>query len=75
VADLSLCEILALAPLVAFIVWIGVRPSDFVPPLDRAVRPVVAGTDAVLFRRWQESQPAMQTADSPSPQEKLARVR
>jgi NADH-quinone oxidoreductase subunit M len=75
VADLSLCEILALAPLVAFIVWIGVRPSDFVPPLDRAVRPVVAGTDAVLFRRWQENQPAMQTADSPLPQEKLARVR
>jgi NADH-quinone oxidoreductase subunit M len=78
VPDLSLREILALAPLVAFIVWIGLRPGDFVPPLDRAVRPVVAGTDAVLLRRWQESQPAMQAAESPedsSPQETLARVR
>jgi NADH-quinone oxidoreductase subunit M len=75
VPDLSLREILALAPLVAFIVWIGLRPNDFVPPLDRAVRPVVAGTDAVLLQRWQESQPAMQAADSLTPEETLARVR
>ena len=76
ISDLSLREILALAPLVVFIVWIGLRPNDFVPAMDRAVRPVVARTDAVLLRRWDESQ---QTADStvhlPSPQETLARAR
>jgi NADH-quinone oxidoreductase subunit M len=75
VPDLSLREILALAPLVAFIVWIGLRPNDFVPALDRAVRPVIAGTDAVQVRQWQAAQPAMEARTSQPQQEKMARVR
>ena len=75
VADLSLREILALSPLVAFILWIGLRPNDFLPPLDRAVRPVVAGTDQAQFRRWQNSLPELEAHDSPAPQETIARVR
>jgi NADH-quinone oxidoreductase subunit M len=43
VSDLSLREILALAPLVVFVVWIGLRPGDFLsrmgPSLESARRP------------------------------------
>ncbi len=43
VSDLSLREILALAPLVVFVVWIGLRPGDFLsrmgPTLEAARRP------------------------------------
>jgi NADH-quinone oxidoreductase subunit M len=31
--DLSLREILALAPLAVFVVWIGIRPGDFLQPM------------------------------------------
>jgi NADH-quinone oxidoreductase subunit M len=73
VTDLSPREIAALAPLVMFIVWIGLRPSDFVPPLDRSVRPIVAGTESALHKQWREQQPTMQ-AGEPTPQE-VSRVR
>lgn len=75
VPDLCLREILALAPLVAFILWIGLRPNDFVPAFDRSVRPVVAGTDAVLFQRAMARQAALQATESTPTQEKIARVR
>jgi NADH-quinone oxidoreductase subunit M len=46
VSDLSLREILALAPLVVFVVWIGLRPGDFLsrmgPTLEAARRPAAA---------------------------------
>jgi NADH-quinone oxidoreductase subunit M len=46
IADLSLREILALAPLAVFVVWIGIRPGDFLnkmqPTLDAARAPAVA---------------------------------
>jgi NADH-quinone oxidoreductase subunit M len=45
VHDLTLREIVALAPLAVFVVWIGVRPGDFLsrmqPTLDLARRPAV----------------------------------
>jgi len=31
--DLSLREILALAPLAVFVIWIGIRPGDFLQPM------------------------------------------
>jgi NADH-quinone oxidoreductase subunit M len=34
VHDLSLREILALAPLAVFVVWIGIRPGDFLKPIE-----------------------------------------
>jgi NADH-quinone oxidoreductase subunit M len=45
VSDLSLREILALAPLAVFIFWIGLRPNDFLsrmgPTLEAARKPAV----------------------------------
>jgi NADH-quinone oxidoreductase subunit M len=47
--DLSLREILALAPLAVFVVWIGIRPGDFLKPmqptLEIARRPAAAALD------------------------------
>jgi NADH-quinone oxidoreductase subunit M len=52
IADLSLREILALAPLAVFVVWIGLRPGDFLsrmqPTLDAARAPAVAALDKSL---------------------------
>jgi NADH-quinone oxidoreductase subunit M len=49
VSDLSLREILALAPLAVFVVWIGIRPGDFLsrmqPTLDAARAPAVAALE------------------------------
>ncbi|MCI0358677.1 MAG: NADH-quinone oxidoreductase subunit M [Planctomycetaceae bacterium] len=49
VSDLSLREILALAPLAVFIVWIGLRPNDFLsrmgPSLEAARRPAAQIVD------------------------------
>jgi NADH-quinone oxidoreductase subunit M len=74
VRDLSLREILALAPLVVFMLWIGLKPQDFLPAIDRPVRTVIAGTDQVMQTRSAENEP---TALSPQaiPQENVARVR
>ena len=48
-SDLSLREILALAPLAVFVVWIGIRPDDFLsrmaPTLDAARAPAVAALE------------------------------
>jgi NADH-quinone oxidoreductase subunit M len=49
ISDLSLREILALAPLAVFVVWIGIRPQDFLsrmqPTLELARRPAAAAFD------------------------------
>jgi NADH-quinone oxidoreductase subunit M len=49
ITDLSLREILALAPLAVFVVWIGLRPGDFLsrmqPTLDAARAPAVAALE------------------------------
>jgi NADH-quinone oxidoreductase subunit M len=49
ITDLSLREILALAPLAVFAVWIGIRPGDFLsrmqPTLDVARAPAVAALE------------------------------
>src|SRR5205814_115903 len=49
ISDLSLREILALAPLAVFVVWIGVRPGDFLsrmqPTLELARRPAATALD------------------------------
>ncbi|MBW8884812.1 MAG: NADH-quinone oxidoreductase subunit M, partial [Planctomycetia bacterium] len=49
VHDLSLREILALAPLAVFVVWIGIRPGDFLsrmqPTLELARRPAATALD------------------------------
>ncbi len=49
VGDLSLREIAALAPLAVFVVWIGIRPGDFLsrmqPTLDTVRAPAVAALE------------------------------
>ena len=56
--DLSWREIAALAPLVVFIVWIGVAPQGFIGPMSPALEPLAA-TDGALFERvWQLEPPA-----------------
>jgi NADH-quinone oxidoreductase subunit M len=49
ISDLSLREILALAPLAVFVVWIGIRPGDFLKPmeptLELARKPAAAAVD------------------------------
>jgi NADH-quinone oxidoreductase subunit M len=51
-ADLTFREILALAPLAVFVVWIGIRPGDFLrpmqPDLEEARRPAAAAYEASL---------------------------
>jgi NADH-quinone oxidoreductase subunit M len=37
IEDLSLREILALAPLAVFVLWIGLRPGDFLTPMQPAL--------------------------------------
>src|SRR5437763_12571957 len=50
--DLSLREILALAPLAVFVVWIGVRPGDFLgrmqPTLALARLPAATAFDKTI---------------------------
>jgi NADH-quinone oxidoreductase subunit M len=49
ISDLSLREILALAPLAVFVVWIGIRPHDFLsrmqPTIELARRPAATALD------------------------------
>jgi len=51
VQDLSLREILALAPLAVFVVWIGIRPGDFLVPMQTAIedarRPAAMALDDI----------------------------
>lgn len=62
IADLNLRELLALAPLAFFVVWIGVQPNFFLNPIAKSIDPV---TDA--------AQQPLRRADLPSGQ--VARIR
>src|SRR5207244_828733 len=55
VHDLSLREIIALAPLAVFVVWIGIRPGDFLRPMQPTLELARQPAAAVLHRI--ESQP------------------
>jgi NADH-quinone oxidoreductase subunit M len=74
VHDLSLREIAALAPLVVFVVWIGLAPQHFLPAIDRPVRELIAGTDKVIQSQAALVEPTVQGVNAQS-QEKVARVR
>jgi NADH-quinone oxidoreductase subunit M len=71
-SDLSLREILALAPLALFVVWIGLRPNDFLsrmgPSLEAARRPAAQVVDQA------RSAPAV-ARDSADSLENFARAR
>jgi NADH-quinone oxidoreductase subunit M len=52
VHDLSLREIAALVPLVVFMLWIGLRPGDFLKPTQHTLTELVAPTQGPLAE-WQ----------------------
>ena len=49
-ADLSLREILALAPLVVFVFWIGLKPGDFLGPMAPSIRKATEPAMLVMNR-------------------------
>ena len=61
VHDLTFREILALAPLAVFIVWIGLRPGDFLsrtgPTLEDARRPAAVAMESKLARGRESNPP------------------
>lgn len=65
--DLSLREILALAPLAVFVIWIGIRPGDFLQPmqptLELARQPAAAALDKL------DQQPQMTKVERQEPEE------
>ena len=71
VSDLSLREILALAPLALFVVWIGLRPGDFLsrmgPSLEAARQPA-----ALIVEQSRLTPVAMQ--DSPSARQNATEI-
>jgi NADH-quinone oxidoreductase subunit M len=51
VEDLSWREIVALAPLAVFVVWIGIRPNDFLKPMQSAIELARAPAAAALEKQ------------------------
>jgi NADH-quinone oxidoreductase subunit M len=72
--DLSLREVCALAPLVVFMVWIGVAPSFFLRPMDPTLREVEAAIARPLQQGLQNQEPVAQQPDQPAG-ENLTRAR
>jgi NADH-quinone oxidoreductase subunit M len=52
VRDMSLREVLALAPLVVFMFWIGLQPRVFLDPMRPSLTPVLARTSAAFEQRY-----------------------
>ncbi len=51
VRDLSLREVVALAPLVVFILWIGVQPAVFLHPMQSTLNGIVSELDTAYDRQ------------------------
>lgn len=52
VTDLKLREILALAPLVVFMFWIGLKPAHFIDPMKGTIDPAIAQAEADFNEVW-----------------------
>ncbi|MFV2066019.1 MAG: NuoM family protein, partial [Pirellulales bacterium] len=52
VSDLSPREVLALAPLVVFIVWIGLMPEPFLRPMSVTLNPITERAQESFEQRW-----------------------
>jgi NADH-quinone oxidoreductase subunit M len=48
IEDLDLREILALAPLAVFVLWIGIRPNDFLKPMQPTLEQARASAAAIV---------------------------
>ncbi len=58
IRDMSAREILALAPLLVFIVWIGLYPKLFLEPISPAAKVILDRTDGPLAEYYGEAAPA-----------------
>jgi NADH-quinone oxidoreductase subunit M len=56
IQDLSLREILALAPLAVFVIWIGIRPGDFLQPMQPTLELVRQSAAAAVDRAAEQTQ-------------------
>jgi NADH-quinone oxidoreductase subunit M len=71
-ADMSLREILALAPLAVLALWIGLRPGDFYSRMEPSIQRATAAATARIERPFYANDPRAVAAPAP---EKLTRVR
>src|SRR6185436_19385147 len=55
IADMNLREILALAPLLVFIFWIGLRPGDFLTPMNATLDQATSRVVKELEKQQSES--------------------
>jgi NADH-quinone oxidoreductase subunit M len=54
IRDMSLREVLALAPLLVFVFWIGLFPQHFITPMESDLNQVLAATVPPFNQRYQE---------------------
>jgi len=73
VPDLSPREVLALAPLVVFIVWIGLIPNTFLQPVRITLNPITERAEQAFDHRWSRLQtdPSPRVAMDTVPPERL----
>jgi NADH-quinone oxidoreductase subunit M len=76
IRDMSLRELLALAPLLVFVFWIGLFPQHFIAPMRRELDHVLAVTESAFNQRYQEieQRPVVAENSHPEPQGGVARV-
>jgi NADH-quinone oxidoreductase subunit M len=65
ITDLNLREILALAPLAVFVVWIGIRPGDFLRPMQPTIE-LARRPAAAVLERQSSSQQSIQARSTKS---------
>jgi NADH-quinone oxidoreductase subunit M len=68
IEDLSLREILALAPLAVFVVWIGIRPNDFLRPMQLTLELARAPAAAAIEKQAAEPQAVAASIRNPQSQ-------
>jgi len=59
VRDLSLRETAALAPLVVFIVWIGIQPEFFLGRMQSTLEPLASGAAQALDEQLSQTENAL----------------
>lgn len=66
VHDLRPREILALAPLVVFMLWIGLAPRDFINPMKPGINAAIAQAESQFENIWRAHPPALADGNRPT---------
>jgi NADH-quinone oxidoreductase subunit M len=74
IRDMNLREVLALAPLLVFVFWIGLAPQHFLRPMERDLDRVLAITRGPMERRYQQTVDRPTLAGQERPKGDVARV-